>query len=261
MLTPTSADSTCSNGDGGERAIIFQGAQHSADTTIIADIPPPLRSGETLDMRKQTDSVLDRHWRNSTAYYSRAATDGKELTYGELTALGVRQLVHSMGLDRSADTPTVFVDIGSGAGKMVVQLYLENTVDQAIGIEKCPTRHRFAVEAWRRVREQPSNIDRVTNGAATSKREVEVELLNQDARFADYSAVTHVFMASLCFPEDLTNSIITVLLRDASSLRMIAALSDLPPMEESLWKKSSHELQTSWGSARLRIYRQPDVTL
>merc|ERR1719464_2621223 len=45
-------------------------------------------------------------------------------TYGEVTSVGARQLSRAMGMDCLAcERPVVFMDLGSGVGKLVAQAY------------------------------------------------------------------------------------------------------------------------------------------
>lgn len=61
-------------------------------------------------------------------------------TYGEMTPLGFRQLAARLGLS-STD---VFVDCGSGTGRLVLQAAKEYGVRRAIGVELSSSRHDVA---------------------------------------------------------------------------------------------------------------------
>ena len=63
--------------------------------------------------------------------------------YGEVTVVGVRQLAARLALS-AAD---VFVDAGSGTGRVVLQVAREFGVRRAVGIELSPSRHFLALEA------------------------------------------------------------------------------------------------------------------
>jgi hypothetical protein len=76
----------------------------------------------------------------------------KNLTYGEITPLGARQLFHEMGMTGSLDDSDpdkdeiVFVDMGSGVGRLVMQAYMElPRLKRAVGIEILSHRHQHAV--------------------------------------------------------------------------------------------------------------------
>ena len=63
-------------------------------------------------------------------------------TYGELTTLGFRQLAAHIKLC----SKDVFVDCGSGTGRLVRQASREHSVRSAIGVELSSSRHRLALE-------------------------------------------------------------------------------------------------------------------
>jgi len=78
--------------------------------------------------------------------------DPMPATYGEVTPAGARRVFAALGLldaDGAHDDPYVFLDLGSGVGKLVVQAYLElPLVVRSIGVELSPTRSLHASEAW-----------------------------------------------------------------------------------------------------------------
>jgi hypothetical protein len=231
---------------------------------------------------------------NQTTKTSDTGGGGVEFTYGELTPLGVRQLAHWMKLsqdgttDRERQRPVTFFDVGSGVGKLVVQMYWENLhVDgysfRAVGIEYCTIRHGIAAKVWNEIVAQRSTTfmggscfvkekeedDDVSDACVRRNDQEEdqqrqhrerpvVEFRHQDARSADFTAATHVFLASLCFPRDLTDAIARQLINAdaAPHLQVVAALSTLRPFQNDTtsWTETTHEIQTSWGRARVHVY-------
>jgi hypothetical protein len=321
--------------------------------TVLANVAPPMRAGETQGDRDRIDALLHQYWSqqqcsrsNCSGYYyhqqqeeyvqattsttgtisnnndtSSSTTErGVEFTYGEVSPLGVRQLAYFMNLHddagdhirrtmtatTAAPPPVTFFDVGSGVGKLIVQLYLEHhhhyhaaaataagdhgggsgvltggvVIDRAVGIEFCPIRHGIATKVWsamqrRLLQRHPSkessssslmeNTTPLDDGRPPpSAQDIVVEFHHQDARDADFSAATHVFLGSLCFPPGLTDALSRRLLASAPQLQVVAALSELRLFHDndgrssssssSSWTKKTHEIQTSWGRARLYIY-------
>lgn len=160
----------------------------------------------------------------------------KPSTYGEITPLGARQLFVAMELMGSSpvnnegsagQAPVHFFDLGSGTGKLVGQVVLElphEIVERATGIELSPSRHESAIRArealfqWPR---RPNNaadlsdmilFDSEDGGNSyefsVSEESIvrstnKLELLEGDLFDVDLSTATHVYVASLCFPENL----------------------------------------------------------
>jgi len=160
----------------------------------------------------------------------------KPSTYGEITPLGARQLFVAMELTDSSPVnnegssgqgPAHFFDLGSGTGKLVGQVVLElphEIVGKATGIELSPSRHESAIRA----REALFQWPRRSNNAADLSDMIQMdsedgdnsydfsvseesiirstnklELLEGDLFDVDLSTATHVYVASLCFPENL----------------------------------------------------------
>ena len=90
---------------------------------------------------------------------ARPAENERGSGYGEVTRAGGRTLFRVMGLSASAKQPVarpVFVDLGSGAGRLVAQAWFELApaaiIERAIGVELASSRHEAAVRAWASVR-------------------------------------------------------------------------------------------------------------
>ena len=134
-------------------------------------------------------------------------------TYGEISPKGVRQLFHAMKLtspnahdtnSSPSSSSTVFVDLGSGTGKVVVQAALEIPhLSQAIGWELAPSRHAAAMRALTRARESILDshyylID--TNLLSSSRIQLhQGDLFEAAANDNHLYQATHIWIASLCF--------------------------------------------------------------
>ena len=93
----------------------------------------------------------------------------------------------------------MFYDLGSGAGRLVAQAWLELPVARAVGVELAPSRHAAALRAWR--------------GASTG---AEVRQLRAEGgpefRLAsmletDLADATHVYVASLVMGDELLDAL------------------------------------------------------
>jgi SAM-dependent methyltransferase len=136
------------------------------------------------------------------------------LTYGEITADGVRCLLHTLVSLRAFSQcrcREVFYDLGSGFGRLVLQLVLRciipDSSDKApvsfdarfrkvAGIELLTERHAIAVAAWSALK----NNAAVQAGGGSIPT---VEFLPGDILLADLSYTTVIYLSSLCFPEEL----------------------------------------------------------
>jgi hypothetical protein len=206
----------------------------------------------------------------------------KPSTYGEVTPLGARQLFYYMGMadDFDDSNPIVFCDMGSGVGKLVMQAYLElPRVTRSIGVELAPLRHAGAVKAW----EELQLSAKETRNQITSKLPVsvaDVELTEGDFLDVDLSKVSHIYISSLCFTEDMMDEIAKKIERDAPNIQCVATLRALPSKfrQKGISDRINYDLvyktfglverteyvEMSWtvysnSGATVHIYTRPDI--
>lgn len=200
--------------------------------------------------RQEVDSVLTECWKSGDGYEVQLndewIVNGKFLvesrevyrpsTYGEISQLGARQLFDHMGMrDRERSKNINFMDLGSGAGKLVLQASLEiENLACAIGVELSPTRHQTAVRATNKVQHKLSPEQRLMLGA--------VVLVEGDIFLADISKATHIFVSSLCFTPEMKQQLELKVRREATCLECIASLAKL----ETLGSASIRYIQMSW---------------
>eukprot|EP00547_Thalassionema_nitzschioides_P015232 CAMPEP_0194255072 /NCGR_PEP_ID=MMETSP0158-20130606/33576_1 /TAXON_ID=33649 /ORGANISM="Thalassionema nitzschioides, Strain L26-B" /LENGTH=240 /DNA_ID=CAMNT_0038993321 /DNA_START=163 /DNA_END=882 /DNA_ORIENTATION=+ len=135
-------------------------------------------------------------------------------TYGEITPLGARQLFGAMGLKgfSSRNRPLAhFFDLGSGTGKLVGQAILElpsDTIERATGVELSPSRHEFAIQAKEELLERDAThheVNRFLTLDYCKDINDKLEFIQADLFDVDISSATHIYIASLCFPDNLLN--------------------------------------------------------
>ncbi|CAB9526263.1 Histone methylation protein DOT1 [Seminavis robusta] len=247
----------------------------------LQDLAVPLRKGETYQGRDRIDEILEFHWKGNGAWLRDSQDhDAIQFTYGEVTPFGVRQMIHFFGLetlweDDEEDSnihrePIVFYDLGSGAGKLVIQMFLENVTSIAIGVELCKPRHVMAVKAWEDLQgacglSDEDTICRIPLLEEAGQEKLvdkdRVQLWNQDIVDADFSNATHIYLSSLCFPIDLADHVANIIMdnhRRHGKLKVVIALSALKPFEteenQQLWKKTIQLLHMTWGFSSAKVY-------
>lgn len=96
--------------------------------------------------------MLDRFWRVDAhgSCLTNAAKEERDCeqrsqVYGEVTPLGARQLacaIFGEGEAKEVKDEAVFADLGSGTGKLVAQMWLENPfLARVVGVEISKLRH------------------------------------------------------------------------------------------------------------------------
>jgi len=192
-------------------------------------------------------------------------------TYGEVTPVGARQLFDEMGLREppqrrrqdslQLSTTATFMDLGSGAGKLVIQAYLElrPRLKRAIGIELARSRHQSALLAKSRLTEKFPNLlvdplGYFSLDGFTPISSTRIEFREGDLLQADLSSVTHVYVASLCFSAELMLQLEDKLWRhvgvthNTSSLQCVATLQRFPG--DRLGTPRVRYIEMSWTKPR-----------
>ena len=109
--------------------------------------------------------------------------NSKALVYGELTCRGVEQLGRLLQLGQK----DVFYDLGSGLGKVVLQVAMTMPVRKAIGVEIAKGRHQIAS----RVLQVAHRQNLILAGACAFR--------NQSLEDAALRDATAIYCASTCF--------------------------------------------------------------
>jgi hypothetical protein len=125
----------------------------------------------------------------------------------------------------------VFWDLGSGAGKLVVQSYLElPRIQRSVGVELAPSRHESAVKAWEGL-VQSGLADELRSNhpdAATNDGDASLKLIAGDLFHADVSEATHIYVSSLCFTDDMMRRLEEKLTCSSLKVESVASLREFP---------------------------------
>jgi len=254
--------------------------------TDLIDVLPPNSICES-DLWDRNDSVLRRHWPSGAGYFSgREAYRDRHLTYGEVTAKGIRQLAYYMNISRPcfndldggkdlSDSPAeeresdaakdvVFYDLGSGVGRLVFQMYIDQPerIAAAIGIELSKERHEIGERALASFLEE--QYPRRAKDGSRQDREVTaqfpVQLIHGDATELQLlDSTTHVYISSTCLPESVLLKLQEKLLR-LPNIRVVAALNRLDLFANGErnreWEERDVPTQMSWGGVSAKIYHR-----
>jgi precorrin-6B methylase 2 len=168
-------------------------------------------------------------------------------TYGEITYKGLKILIDKLKL-----TPQdVFYDLGSGVGKVVVQVFLGSPVKKCVGVELSPTRYNHAQKVKEQLIGTPSTEKATVKKPL--KKERELQCVNQNIVNADISDATVVFMCSTCFSDKLMHDITEKLAKLRKGLRVIT-LKELPAHPKFKLKEIL-TLPMTWSQeTQVRIY-------
>ena len=253
--------------------------------TYVADILPENGScNYNIELWDRNDSILTLYWAPEDGITGRAEDSNdldpqsRQLTYGEVTPLGVRQLAQGMGIvncdgkakngENDEQSDIIFYDLGSGVGRLVTQMYFDqpDRVKKAVGIELAEQRHRIGEMAMEGIiaaelymtEHFQSPYDDDGNDIETSS--FPIQLIHGNVLDVDFDeATTHVYISSLCFPRNVLLELQKKLLR-LPNLRVVAALNRLdliPELSGEQWEQERDVfIQMSWGDSMAKVYRK-----
>ena len=187
-------------------------------------------------------------------------------TYGEITSLGGRQLFHYMDLTKSSNQPIHFIDLGSGNGNLVMQAYLEvQDLNKVQGIELSSMRHELAIKSWNQIKEEAKDIrirsmKQRKNDIAAEKEENKDEgkenmlnLMQGDLFTMDISTASHIYVASLCFSQEMMNALSDkIITQGGRYLSHVATLKAFPATFEVQggYTKEARYVEMTWTRPR-----------
>ena len=177
------------------------------------------------------------------------AAAGREATYGEISREGILQLIDLLPAEHRLGRGSVFVDIGSGVGKLVVAVAMVSEA-AAFGIELSTERATMAADA----------VASAASLGLLSSEEVDRITLAQGDATADGAlpqGTSHVWLANTCFPEGLTRALLAAIVA-LPNLRCVVALQPLPPPAPGdacgLELVATRLLRMSWSDVPARFY-------
>ena len=218
-----------------------------------------LRSSSSADYGADTTDLLNTLYSDLPDIHEIPIADirtidasGGHQAYGELTVRGVRE-VQKLLLPTPNDC---FVDLGSGAGRCVLQAALEWPCRSAIGVELSESRHLVGIRALAR---------------APPELRARALLLQEDMLTCrKLEEATIVYCASLLF-DDAFMARLASRLASLPRVRMIATLTRFPAgtslddgFEEDPSNASRSDdpqtlrerVEVTWGAARVYLYRR-----
>lgn len=235
------------------------GKKQSLSSTLqpaVVEVDVPLAVSPYV----QYQPLLDALYQNVSGYRiaeeekQSIRCEGGDPTYGEILYESAQVLLEDLQL-----TPQdVFYDLGSGAGKLIAQVYLTTPVKKAAGIELSPSRCNMAqtrAPYLRKIAEVTTRFNCDITAAINQKPVQQTRCLpskelifsQENMLKADLSDATVVFMCSTCFSDELMHNITNKLAGLKEGLRVIT-LKDLPPHKDFKLVRN-YQLPMSWSKS------------
>ena len=155
---------------------------YSNNLQQLSDISNRLNlSGDDIEIEKYKYQEFKNQIKSNNIYIDNLF-DSK--VYGEISMNGVYKLNNEL-----KEVCGTFYDIGSGNGKLLLQMFLISNFDKYVGVEISKIRHLYALE-----------INKYLS--------LDVTFINDDVLNVDLSDAGFVFINNIMFDDKLTNSIV-----------------------------------------------------
>lgn len=202
--------------------------QREASKSIIHDIDLLCQHYLTLlyqDTHRKTDS----------------AKDNVCETYGEILYPGIDKLLTLI----KPDCHDVFVDYGSGLGKVVLQVYLKSQVKAIYGIECLPDLHQHALNAAQKLKKDLQGYE---------QKERRLDFILGDFLKIPVNDVTIAFVNSTCFTQSLLNAL-GKKLDNMPQLHTLLSTRPIGVLKRLRFTKA-FRIECSWDSALCYVYKR-----
>lgn len=166
-------------------------------------------------------------------------------TYGEILYPSVNKLLSAIQLSED----DVFIDYGSGFGKMLIQVFLKTPVKEAYGIEIIPELHQQALTAAQKLQQELPDFyqeNRKLTFLLGSFLEIPVP------------SATVAIIVSTCFSQPLLNALGKII-ETTPSIHTVLSLRPVGTLQRLPFKKAI-PVECSWDSALCYIYSAKTVT-
>jgi hypothetical protein len=158
---------------------------------------------------------------------------------GEILYQGVGKLLTKIDLTEA----DVFFDLGSGVGKIVLQVFLQTQVKAAIGIELAPELHKKSLAAAQRIGQDLPALFSVNR---------KLNFVLGDFLTTSFAEATVLLLNSTCYSQEMLLRLGEII-NDCPHIRYVLTLRTILNLEKLTLSKIVR-VQCSWDTALCFIY-------
>ena len=160
-------------------------------------------------------------------------------TYGEILYPSVNTLISLLSLTEH----DVFVDLGSGLGKIVLQVFLCSPVKEARGIEILPHLHNQALAVAHKLREELPDF---------YAGERQLTFLSDDFLQTSLDGITVALICSQCYSQTMLHQLGTII-ENTATIHTVLSLRPISNLQRLRLTKVVR-IQCSWDTALCYVY-------
>jgi len=198
----------------------------------------------TKQISKLTKQYLARLYDKVTGFISFSAAEKNKnmesriyLTYGEILFDSVTGLMNKLNLDEK----DVFYDLGSGVGKMALQVFMTTPIKEVYGIEASIKRFEKSCKAAAQVEEDFKGL---------YKNSRKLQFINANIVDCDMKDATIIFACATCFGAELLTTIAERSV-ECTNLKYLISLKKIPC---NIPLKTTFHIDCSWDKVKCYIY-------
>lgn len=162
-------------------------------------------------------------------------------TYGEILFKSMSKLLAAAPLNAQDS----FLDLGSGLGKVILQVFLQSPVREAYGVEIIPGLHEQAMAAGQRMQQDLPHF---------FAGERKLSFIQGDFLQLPWPRATTVLIGSPCFGPSILNKLGERINAD-SAIHTVLSLRPLGTLQRLPFRKALR-VECSWDSAQCLLYRR-----
>ena len=159
------------------------------------------------------------------------------LTYGEILPESVNKLFDNLQLNKE----DIFYDLGSGAGKVVFNVFFNYNITKCVGIEYYYDRFNISTKYLQLFNQIYNNNFQIKNKCQ------EIHFICSNIINENILDATIVYLCSTCYSKKLMKSIYNKLLQ-CKNIRYILTLKDYSKFLNILNNKKIINISTSWNN-------------
>lgn len=160
-------------------------------------------------------------------------------TYGEILYPGIDKLLSAIELSKD----DVFVDYGSGVGKIVIQVFLKSLVKEAYGIEISPELHQHAAHAAQKIQH---DLPEFYNEGR------KLIFLHGDFLKTPLTTSTVALVTSTCFTQPLLAELGKII-EGTPSIHTVLSLRPIHTLQRLSFKQAIR-IECSWDTVLCYVY-------
>lgn len=160
-------------------------------------------------------------------------------TYGEILYPSIDKLLSMFPLTAE----DVFLDLGSGLGKIVAQVFFKTPVKESRGIELVPELYQQAMTVTQQIQQDLPDF---------FSEERKITFLHANFLTTPFTDATIVLMTATCFSQSMMHAIGEII-EKTPSVRLVLSLRPLP----TLYRLPFHttiRVECSWDAALCYVY-------